>query len=45
MSGEPRLVRRPLVVISPDTGNTGDDRVIVGNDGAAFERAFGQASG
>ncbi len=44
MSGEPRLVRRPLVAISPVTGDMGDDtgaRVIVGNDVAAFEQAFG----
>jgi arsenate reductase (glutaredoxin) len=33
MSGEPRLVRRPLVVA--------DDVVIVGNDAEAFEQAFG----
>ncbi len=33
MAEEPRLIRRPLVVVG--------DRVIVGNDGAAFQDAFG----
>ena len=33
MAAEPRLTRRPLVVVG--------DRVIVGNDGAAFQDAFG----
>ena len=33
MADEPRLIRRPLVVVG--------DRVIVGNDGAAFREVFG----
>jgi arsenate reductase-like glutaredoxin family protein len=40
MSGEPRLIRRPLVAILSGTGVTGN-HVIVGNAAAAFEQAFG----